>query len=139
MNVEECLGIILESIAAAAGQVLFLLICALGLGEFSTLVNVDPTDAKRRLLAFWGWFIIGAIIGYCTFLLLPRGIFPSNSMPGLSLILVPLLTGLATMQWGRIRQQQSKIRLTLASFWGGWSFAFGATLVRFVFIQIRAA
>jgi hypothetical protein len=132
-------GILLESVAAAAGQVLFLLICAFGLGEFSTLVNVNRTDENRRLLAFWGWFILGAIIGYGTFLLLPRGIFPSPSIPGFSLILVPLLTGLATMQWGRLRQQQGKIHLTLASFWGGWSFAFGSTLVRFVFIQIKAA
>jgi hypothetical protein len=137
--VEECLGILLESIAAAVGQVLFLFICAFGLGEFSTLLNVDRTGENRRLLAFWGWFILGAIIGYGTFLLLPRGIFPSTSIPGFSLILVPLLTGLATMQWGKLRQQQGKIRLTLASFWGGWSFAFGSTLVRFVFIHIRAA
>ena len=133
------MGILLESVAAAAGQVLFLLICVFGLGEFSTLVDVDRTVENRRLLAFWGWFILGAIIGYGTFLLLPRDIFPSTSIPGFSLILVPLLTGLATMQWGKVRQQQSKIRLTLASFWGGWSFAFGSTLVRFVCIQIRAA
>jgi hypothetical protein len=123
--------------AAAVGQVLFLLICAFGLGEFSTLVNVDRTNENRRLLAFWGWFILGAIIGYGTFLLWPTGVIPLHSIPGLSLILVPLLTGLATKQWGRIRHQQSKISLTLASFWGGWSFAFGSTLVRFVFIQIR--
>lgn len=133
------MGILLESIAGAAGQVLFLLICALGLGEFSVLVNADRTDDNRRLLAIWGWFIIGGIIGFGTFLLLPRGLFPSNSIPGLSVVLVPVLTGLATMQWGRIRRQQNKIRLTLASFWGGWSFAFGSTLVRFVFVQIRAA
>ena len=87
---------------------------------------------KSFPLACLGWFLIGAACGGLSAWIAPHKFLPWDGPTGLSLVLSPLLCGIIMkMVGGRLRQKDRQ-PTALASFWGGSSFAFGFSLIRFL-------
>ena len=95
--------------------------------------------AKREanpFLAAIGYFITGVFAGVLSLLVLGGRVLPETRVPGLSLVLSPLGTGIA-MQWiGEFWEERGRARPALFTFASGAVFAFAMALVRFVHIEL---
>ena len=129
--------VFLELISETAGVIVWLILCAFGFGEVTILSA--PTDESKRLMSYFGWFMIGSMSGLVSYLVRPAGLIVPNPAPGLSVVVVPILAGGAMGWWGSRRKREGKDARTLASFWGGWLFTLGITVVRFVLVTFRNA
>jgi len=79
---------------------------------------------------------MGLIGGVLSVLILSSRVFARPTIPGLSLLLSPLATGIA-MQWlGEFWRSRGREAPALFSFWSGAIFAFGMALVRFVYLEL---
>ena len=91
---------------------------------------------RRRahpVVALVGAALMGGLLGLVTSLAWPARLFPSAPLPGASLLLSPLVTGLVMDRYGRWRKGKGSY---LSTFWGGALFAFGMALVRFVWVGL---
>lgn len=79
--------------------------------------------------------MFGAAIGWVTTLVLPGRVILSGGLPGSSLILSPVLSGMLMDAYGRWRASRGATRSKIATFWGGALFAFGMALVRFLLVR----
>jgi hypothetical protein len=99
------------------------------------LESMGESVRRRRrahpVLALVGAAVMGGLAGVVTSLVWPTRLFQSGPLPGLSLLLSPLVTGLVMHQYGRWRKGKGSY---LATFWGGAVFAFDMALVRFVWV-----
>lgn len=87
---------------------------------------------KSFPLACLGWFLIGAACGGLSVWIVPHKFLPGDSPRGLSLLLSPLLCGIIMKMVGDRLRRKGGQPTDLASFWGGSSFAFGYSLIRFL-------
>ena len=85
--------------------------------------------------AFW-LVLDGPCAGILSVLLFGRRLVPRPLIPGLSLVLSPIVTGIAMDWMGELLSERGKHRPALFSFWAGAVFAFGMALVRFVYLEI---
>lgn len=82
-----------------------------------------------------GCFITGAALGLVWSLDFPQRLTaPTHAIPGLSIVLAPLATGLAMHVYGKWRRNDGGQPSRLATFWGGALFAFGVALARFLIV-----
>jgi hypothetical protein len=87
------------------------------------------------VLAAVGHLLAGVAAGALSVLILPRRVAPHAPFAGLSLVVSPIGTGLV-MQWiGELTGRGPSNRPALFSFRTGAIFAFGMSLVRFVYIE----
>lgn len=77
---------------------------------------------------------LGGVAGVITSLLLPSRIIQNNPVPGVSLLLSPVVTGLLMEAYGRWRTHRGGQPSYVATFWGGALFAFSMALVRFLLV-----
>lgn len=94
-------------------------------------------SARRRghaqpLVATTGLALIGGASGLLSLWIVPRRIMPPSRLPGASLVVSPLVTGLLMHEYGKFRQRRHRPTTHLATFWGGATFAFFMALVRFL-------
>jgi uncharacterized membrane protein len=84
-------------------------------------------------LALVGHISLGAAVGALSILVFPHSFIHSNRFHGISLLVTPVLAGLAmsAVGWARKKREQNLIRLD--TFVYGAVFAFGFALVRFFF------
>jgi hypothetical protein len=115
------------------GQILFEFITAFGWESLK--------DATRRehestpILSGTGHLLLGVFAGVLSLLIVPRRLAPHSPLPGLSLVLSPLGTGIV-MDWiGEFWRERGRDRPILFSFRAGAIFAFGMALVRFVWVE----
>jgi hypothetical protein len=97
----------------------------------------EPFRERKRshpVLAGAGVFLIGAVLGAATRLAWPGRIFPPGPVPGVSLLLSPLATGLIMHSYGEWCERRGTSRSFVETFWGGALFAFGMALVRFLWV-----
>ena len=88
-----------------------------------------------RVLVGIGYLILGGAIGFAASLDFPGRFLPrAHTIPGLSLVLAPLATGLAMHFFGKWRRERGGAPTRLATYWGGGLFAFGAALARFLMV-----
>ena len=88
-------------------------------------------------LAAPGHFLMGAGAGIVSLLIVGRRLTSHSPLPGLSLFLSPLGTGLA-MRWiGEFWREREMDGPGLFSFQAGAIFAFGMALVRFVYLELH--
>ena len=80
--------------------------------------------------------LMGVAAGILSVLLFGRRLVPRPVIPGLSLVLSPIVTGIAMDWMGKLLTERGKHRPALFSFWAGAVFAFGMALVRFVYLEI---
>jgi len=85
-----------------------------------------------RLLLVTVCLALGTIVGFVSVPIHPYPIFHTGKVHGISLLVSPLLTGLvmAAIGW---RLKRGNIRpVPLESFWGGFAFALGMAVIRFL-------
>ncbi len=89
------------------------------------------TDRQHPVAAGVGLFLMGAALGGLSCAVWPYQVAANGPFPGVSLIVSPLVNGLALEAIGRWRDRRRKPRSYLSTFWGGALFAFGMAGVRF--------
>jgi hypothetical protein len=90
---------------------------------------------RSTALAVVGIFPLGGAAGWFSLLIWPERVLQASRVPGLSLILSPLLVGLAMQAWGEYRRRNGHATTKVATFAGGAAFAFGTALVRFICVR----
>jgi hypothetical protein len=83
------------------------------------------------LVAAVGYLLVGAALGAASLLIWPDRFFQPGSIPGVSLVVGPLVAGVAMHAWGAYRKTHGHVTTNLATFLGGAAFALGTALVRF--------
>jgi hypothetical protein len=132
--IEFLFELLLQLILEIAGQALFELLTAFGWESLrnSTRRERDSTP----VLAVIGHLLAGLAAGVVSVLIVPRRLALPSPLPGVSLVLSPIGTGLV-MQWiGELSHKPRSDRPALFSFQAGAIFAFGMSLIRFVCIEI---
>lgn len=89
--------------------------------------------ALGTALALMLYLGLGVITGWLSTLIFPQSFIRSSKLHGISLLITPLLAGLAMSGMGWIRRRQGKPVLQLDTFGYGFVFAFGMALIRFLF------
>jgi hypothetical protein len=103
--------------------------------------KLRATRWKTRRISLWIILPmlggLGAAVGWISILVIPSPIFHPGEFHGLSLILSPLLTGMVMATFGSDLKRRKEIPASLESFSGGFIFALGMALVRFLHAGIR--
>jgi hypothetical protein len=89
------------------------------------------TDRQHPVAAGIGLLLMGAAAGGISAWAWPYQVAGTGPFPGISLIVSPLLNGLALEAIGRWRDRHHKPRTYLSTFWGAATFAFAVAAVRF--------
>jgi hypothetical protein len=114
----------------------FLIEMAFGLFLSFLWRKVRTARWKSRRISLWLILpflgVVGAAFGWISILAIPAPIFHSGRFRGLSLILSPLLTGLVMALVGSNLRRRKEMPAPLESFSGGFAFALGMALVRFL-------
>jgi len=84
------------------------------------------------VLAFIAIPLFGGFIGLILSNTFPQRIVPGPTVPGISLLLSPLATGMVMKLFGDWRRSRGHQPTVLATFWGGALFAFSMALVRWL-------
>ena len=118
---EFLFDILLELLFGLAAEVLF------GLMEDSELSG--PVVTAIRLI------LLGTVAGFLSVWIFPSRLIAKPLVPsGTSLLLAPLVTGLAMYLIGRRLRHLKREASSLATFWGGALFAFCMSVVRGRFV-----
>lgn len=125
--------LLLQLVLEVVGQIVFEI--AAGLGWESLKEPFRPERETSPFLRATGSFLLGLVGGVLSVLLFNLRLAPQSPLPGISLVLSPICTGIAMHAigewWGDRRR-----RPALFSFWAGAAFAFGMALVRFVYFEL---
>ena len=108
---------------------------ALTLGWESLAHALRGTRKANRVLAILGWAVIGSICGVISAFIFPHRLLPPSRLPGLSLIVAPLVSGALMKAVGDRRREAGKDTTILATFWGGTIFAFAMAAARFFLVR----
>ena len=96
------------------------------------IANVFKSEKERGpVLSFIGYLILGLIAGALSLWIFPNSFVRSSRFHGISLIVTPIMAGLAMSGIGILRERKGKATIRLDSFSYGAVFAFGMALVRF--------
>jgi hypothetical protein len=109
--------------------------------EFLTLLLLrgiaavfDTSEFKNPLLACFGYIFLGAVVGGISLLFFPHPLVHPSRVPGVSVIISPVLAGLGMSFIGSMQRKRNKKVMRMESFGYGFAFAFGMALVRFMFV-----
>jgi hypothetical protein len=91
---------------------------------------LDPPSPRFR--ACLGYALAGFCLGLFSGYVLPSRLLPAPRTSGISLLVSPVVSGVAMHLWGSFRAERGRPATSMATFWGGASFAFGCALGRFV-------
>jgi len=81
------------------------------------------------------YFGLGLLLGWISLWFFPQAFTRSATLPGISLLITPLLAGLVMAAIGYIRKREGKLATRIESFLYGFIFAFGMALIRFFFTE----
>ncbi len=116
-----------------------IIINALGeIGIESLRQSLKRKEETNKFLALLGCFLVGLLFGYLGIVILPRKMFYYQTIEGISLVIVPVVAGLIMHYWGQHRLSKGKSISTMSTFMGGAVFAFGASLIRFIYFKMSA-
>ncbi|HKG61407.1 MAG TPA: hypothetical protein VKB05_16725 [Pyrinomonadaceae bacterium] len=89
----------------------------------------------RVILTAIIYFGVGLVAGFISLLIFPEAFARSSTLPGISLVIIPVLGGLlmSYIAWFRVRTWDWTIRLETFAY--GYLFAFAMTLLRFYFTE----
>ena len=94
--------------------------------------SVRRREAANPFIAAVGYALIGSVIGVVSLSVIPRRLLPTGGVRGASLAISPLVTGMLMRAYGEARRRRDLATTSLATFWGGATFAFFMALVRFL-------
>jgi hypothetical protein len=105
----------------------------LALHELRRLPWMQKTG--RVVLTAIIYFGVGLIAGVISLLIFPKAFARSSTLPGISLVITPILGGLlmSYIAWLRVRTWDWTIRLETFAY--GFLFAFAMTWLRFLFTE----
>ena len=94
---------------------------------------VRAHTALRIVVTALMYFGVGIVAGFFSLLIFPRAFAHSSTLPGISIVITPVLGGvlLSYIAWLRVRTWDWTIRLETFAY--GYLFAFAMTLVRLLF------
>jgi hypothetical protein len=93
----------------------------------------DTTEFKNPALACIGYVFLGGVVGGLSLFLFPHPLVHPSRVPGLSVVISPILAGLGMSLVGTTLRKRNKKAMQIESFGYGFAFAFGMALVRFFF------
>jgi hypothetical protein len=125
------LGMLLEIFLEAAFEFVIESVGALVLRVIEAVF--DTSEFKNPLQACIGYAFLGGVAGGLSLLFVPHPLVHPSRVPGLSLVISPILTGLGMSLVGSARRKRGKRAMQIESFGYGFAFAFGMALVRFLF------
>lgn len=97
---------------------------------------VDTSEPQNPVLACLRYVVLGGAVGGLSLLLFPHPLVHRSRVPGLSLIVSPVLAGLGMSIVGSSRRRRNKKVMQIESFGYGFAFAFGMAVVRFLFTKL---
>lgn len=127
------LEVLFELVVEVLGEVLFAVAGAVVQAAFGETTG-EETQSRRALAAI-GHVVMGLVAGAISLLVLRREVLAHLLIPGMSLIIAPISTGALLELLGRWWVRRGNVRMVLFTFWGGFSFALGMAVVRFVFFE----
>ncbi|MET0553545.1 MAG: hypothetical protein ABW221_10945 [Vicinamibacteria bacterium] len=125
--------LVLEALWLLAELVIELIFGAADVG-FLDVADAIVDPPPRRFWVCVGYAAAGFALGAGSVWLLPRRLLPLPATQGISLLLSPVVSGIAMHFWGSYRRAHGRPTTSMATFWGGAAFAFGCALGRFVAI-----
>jgi hypothetical protein len=93
----------------------------------------DTSEFKNPLLASVGYVFLGGVAGGLSLLFFPHPLVHPSRVPGLSVVISPVLAGVGMSLVGSTLRKRNKKAMQIESFGYGFAFAFGMALVRFFF------
>jgi hypothetical protein len=126
--VEELAWILVQIVAEAFGEV-FLEVFLAGFKE--AFGRTKPAS----LLAPLKYLALGAVLGGLSIWLYPSRAFRHRRIPGISLLIAPLVGGAVMWWWRQLRESTGHVVTSLATFWGGAALLFGYALVRLMWAR----
>jgi hypothetical protein len=124
--------IILEFIFQALFEILGEALLELGFASFKEAYN---RANRNPVLASAGYLLLGGAFGAGSVWLFPHRLTRPGPFPGISIVLAPVVSGFAMHAFGMYRRAHGHETTNLATFYGGAAFAFGASLVRFIWLK----
>jgi hypothetical protein len=100
---------------------------------FQKFSSAPLTRRLSTFVALVMYLALGILTGWFSIMIFPHSFIRGSNLHGISLIITPLLAGLAMSGIGWIRQRQGKQRIRLDTFGYAFIFAFGMALIRFLF------
>ena len=131
------MAFIVEVVLSALGEVLIQLVGE-GILEGGWRWFVAPFSDRRRVhpvVAGTGLLGLGGLMGWIGWLLVSDRLIAHAPLPGASLALSPLMTGVVMELYGRWRTRRGYATSSASTFWGGALFAFGMAFVRFLLLR----
>jgi hypothetical protein len=97
---------------------------------------ISDDEQSHRGMAAIGHLLMGAAAGAVSLLVFRFPLVAHPPIRGASLLLAPILTGGVLELLGRWWVRRGNVRMALFTFRGGFAFALGMALVRFVYIHL---
>jgi hypothetical protein len=93
----------------------------------------EGNEEWNPVFAIAGYLSLGVVFGFGSLMLFPHPLFHPTKFHGISLLISPLLTGLAMSQLGFLLRRKGKQPVRIESFAYGFAFALGMAVMRFLF------
>jgi hypothetical protein len=97
----------------------------------------DTSEFKNPVLAYLVYMALGGVVGGLSLLLFPFPLVHRSRLPGLSVIISPILAGLGMSMVGSTLRRRNKKTMRIESFGYGFAFAFAMAVIRFLYIRAR--
>ena len=127
------LEILFEILFETVLQVVFEVLAEAGLHACAQVFR--KREERNPIWAGIGYALLGLGVGGLSLLIFPQSLIHRTRYHGASLILTPLLGGMAMSAVGWIRRRKGESLIRLDTFSSGFIFAFGMALIRFLFTQ----
>ena len=95
----------------------------------------DTSEFKNPLMACIGYVFLGEVGGGLSLLFFPHPLVHPSKVPGLSVVISPILAGFGMSLVGSTLRKRNKKVIQIESFGYGFAFALGMALVRFFFVK----
>ena len=133
--IEFLLELLLEVVVQVIGDVVVEFLVAMG---WESVVEAGkPTRPESLFWTYVACFVAGCFAGAVSILIVGQRLTPQSLMPGASLVLAPIGTGLIMRRLGDAWEQRGRRRPVLFSFGAGAIFAVGMALARFTYIELQ--
>lgn len=130
---EDLLAAILEVLAEVLIQLageFGLSVLSRAAGKFFTAIfELSPMGAAVAVV------LLGFACGECSVVIFPHPLVHPSRFHGISLIVSPVLTGLAMSLVGRFLRSRGKRTIQLETFAYGFAFAFAMAVIRLFFVK----
>lgn len=130
---ELLLELLLELFFEAAFEFVVEILGALILRGLATMFETFEFD--NPFVASIVFALLGGVAGGLSLVAFPHPLFRPSRVPGLSVVISPILTGFGMSLVGKTLRNRNKKTIQIENFGYGFAFAFGMALVRFIFTK----